>query len=228
MYVWKGTRHLVYIISFPTPNSCHSKGQRCRDSLSAQVARKKSAFRIWFCTSMGPAISVCRNRYQPFSSDVCGSFAFFHWSLSQLILYCQNQDSDTHACRNAQFQIRLLSKHGTKLKGIRIQFLTRQASHFPSQRHLEFTYLCTGRDAPRSDPAHGTWLSGSRTWTRTFCRQRHTAVWTGTGSNAGYTAGLCHGRLLKTEGSEKRREKKNSGFVWFPKTEHGVFSSLWQ
>lgn len=192
------------------------------------TSSKKSAFRIWFCAYMEPVVSVCRHIFQPFFTDVCGSFAFFHWQFSQLVLYCLNWDSDTNACRNAQFQIRLLSEHGTKLKGLRIQFLTRQGSHFASQRHVKSTYLCSGHDVSRWDSAHGIWLSGSRTSTRTFCHQRHTGVWTGTWSNAGCTEGLCHGRLLKTEGSEKGRKKKKSCFVWFPKTEHGVFFILWQ
>lgn len=48
-----------------------------------------------------------------------------------------------------------------------------------------------------------------------FCRQRHRGVWTGIWSNAGYTEGLCHGRLLKTEGSKKRREGEKQILVLF-------------
>lgn len=53
-----------------------------------------------------------------------------------------------------------------------------------------------------------------------FCHQRHRGVWTGTWSNAGYTEGLCHGRLLKTEGSGKKGregEKKILVLFGFPK-----------
>lgn len=49
-------------------------------------------------------------------------------------------------------------------------------------------------------------------------------VWTGTWSNAGYTEGLCHGHLLKTEENKKKkgRESGRKKLVLFSFPKHST------
>jgi len=151
---------------------------------------------------MGPAPPALQTYFSPFSGT-SSSFAFF----DRIFLLPPKPRLRYPCSHECAISVRLLTEYGTKFKGLRIQFLM----HSAPQRYMKSTYLCTGRDVSRSDLTPGIWLSGSRTLTHMFCHQKHRGVWTGTWSNAGYIEGLCHGRLLKTEGSKKKEGER----YWF-------------
>lgn len=119
------------IVFFPTSNCCQSKES-------------------WFLIRTGSKEEVCFQDFFFYHGANCfylqtyisSLFQWCLWLLCPLSSIIQSAHTLLpkltlrNACRNAQFQIRLLSEHGTKPHGVRIPFLTRQASHFSSQRHL--------------------------------------------------------------------------------------------